>query len=65
LHSGILPGATSLLVRLDNGVTFAVAMNSEINQDGLQAFWMAIRFMMHHIIDSLDQWPNYDLFASS
>uniref|UniRef100_A0A914UMD7 Beta-lactamase-related domain-containing protein n=1 Tax=Plectus sambesii TaxID=2011161 RepID=A0A914UMD7_9BILA len=62
LHSGILPGAASLLVRLDNGVTFAVAMNSEINQKGLQNFWMSIHYLMHHIIDSLDQYPDNDLF---
>jgi hypothetical protein len=62
-HSGILPGAASLLVRLDDGVEFVFALNKEINHQGLKAYWTNIHYLMHHIVDRLDkQWHEHDMF---
>jgi hypothetical protein len=59
-HDGHLPGTSAWLIRLDNGISAAIAVNKNSQND---AFFYELAFMLNHIITSNGKWPQTsDLF---
>jgi len=59
-HNGSLPGTSTLLVRRSDGLSWAVHFNQRSEDDKLPDG--AIDPALHHAADSVEMWPEVDLF---
>jgi len=59
-HDGRMPGSAAMLVRLDNGISMAVAVNKEYSE---RDFFHELGYVLHHIVNN-DWWKDskVDLF---
>jgi N-acyl-D-amino-acid deacylase len=61
-HFGILSGVSTLLVRRNDGFTWALLFNGDYLQDGkTEAAW-DIAEAIHPVVDGITKWPTDDLF---
>ncbi|CAD6189089.1 unnamed protein product [Caenorhabditis auriculariae] len=59
-HDGRMPGSAAMLVRLDNGLEMAVAVNKEYSE---RDFFHELGYVLHHVGNNCDWWDDdYDLF---
>ncbi len=61
-HNGLIPGTSSLLVRRNDGLNWAVLFNTEANADG-KALSNLIDGPMHEAAAAVKKWPDTDLFG--
>ena len=61
-HFGSMPGSKSLLVRTYYGLTWAALFNSRPQNAG--AFILEVDRLMGQAVESVNQWPEEDLFPS-
>ncbi|SIN69555.1 CubicO group peptidase, beta-lactamase class C family [Singulisphaera sp. GP187] len=62
-HGGYLDGATSILVRRHDGLTWAVLFNSDTGSNGKSAA-VTIDPLVHQAANAVKDWPDKDLFSS-
>ena len=63
-HDGALPGTSSLLVRRDDGLDWAVLFNNRNGPDGTSLSGK-IDPLIHQAADAVTDWPDQDLFKTS
>jgi N-acyl-D-amino-acid deacylase len=61
-HSGLIAGTSSLLVRRNDGLTWAVLFNTDADPDGKHRA-DRIDPLLHEAADRVKSWPDKDLFA--
>jgi N-acyl-D-amino-acid deacylase len=61
-HRGLLDGTSTLLVRGGNGTDWAVFFNSDTSLES-QELAVVIDPMIRSAIDSIQEWPTYDLYG--
>jgi len=60
-HTGYLDGATSIMVRRHDGLTWAVTFNSDVASNGKSASSL-IDPLLHKAANAVEEWPMKDLF---
>jgi CubicO group peptidase (beta-lactamase class C family) len=60
-HNGLIPGTSTLLVRRNDGLNWAVLFNTEANADG-KVLSNLIDSPMHDAATAVKKWPSSDLF---
>ncbi|PAV81225.1 hypothetical protein WR25_20435 isoform B [Diploscapter pachys] len=59
-HDGRMPGSAAMLVRLDNELEMAIAVNKEYSE---RDFFHELGYVLHHLGNNCDWWPDdKDLF---
>lgn len=62
-HKGTLPGTSTLVARLPNGVTWVVMLNSHPEDD--EAFGPALEAAMRESVEGVTAWPEGDSFEDA
>ncbi len=60
-RTGTLAGTSALVMRMENGISYAIVFNTSSWKG--PAFANDIKYMMDRTISKVDNWPSYDLFA--
>ncbi|MCW3787857.1 serine hydrolase domain-containing protein [Plebeiibacterium sediminum] len=59
-RTGTLAGTSALVMRKENGISYAIVFNSSSWKGPV--FANDIKYMMDHTLDKIEEWPSYDLF---
>ncbi len=59
-RTGTLAGTSALVMRKDNGISYAIVFNSSSWKGPV--FANDIKYMMDRTLAKIDEWPSYDLF---
>jgi N-acyl-D-amino-acid deacylase len=62
-HTGSLPGTSTILVRAASGLSWVALFNARPAAGPTPGFQRALDETLWNAVESVDQWPDHDLFA--
>jgi CubicO group peptidase (beta-lactamase class C family) len=61
-HTGALPGTSSMVARLSNGISWVILLNGRPSDPH---YFQALDALMWNVLHSIKTWPVYDLFKNT